>query len=124
MTKIEAKAYSPLTLAFLGDSVYELYIREKLVRQANTSAGKLHEKKIKYVCAEKQAENADKLMPFLTEEEIAIFKRGRNSAPKPPKHASLSEYHKATGLECLFGYLYLCEEKDRLNELLQMTKDF
>ncbi|MDR0919034.1 MAG: ribonuclease III [Oscillospiraceae bacterium] len=116
---VDIKQYSPLTLAFLGDAVYELYIREILVKKANTSAGKLHNEKIKYVCCEKQAEICEKILPLLTEDELAIYKRGRNAGGggHSPKHANSTDYHKATGLEALIGYLYLLDKKDRILEL-------
>jgi ribonuclease-3 family protein len=113
---MDIKQYSPLALAFLGDSVYELYIREMLVKKANTSAGNLHNEKIKLVCCEKQAEIADKILPLLTETELAVYKRGRNSDVSPPKHAKPADYRKSTGFEALIGYLYLTD-KERLNQL-------
>ncbi|GHU53971.1 mini-ribonuclease 3 [Clostridia bacterium] len=115
--------YSPLTLAFLGDGVYELYIREKLVKKANTSVNILHNEKIKLVCCEKQSELLDTILPLLTEDEIAIYKRGRNAGVNPPKHAKPVDYHKATGLESLIGYLYLLGKIDRISELLEFSLD-
>ena len=112
---------SPLTLAFVGDGVYDLLVREHLVRQANRPVGELNKIKVAMVNCKSQAQFAAKLMPSLTEKEIAVYKRGRNAAPKSTaKNGTLAEYHSATGLECLFGYLYLNGEKDRIDEIFQM----
>lgn len=112
---------SPLTLAFVGDSVFDLFIREQLVCQASCSVGKLNKQKIDKVCCQKQAEFANKLMPFLTEKEEMIYKRGRNAHTSHiPKNASSAEYHSATGLEALFGYLYLNGDIQRIRELIKL----
>ena len=112
LTQAQARQYSPLALAFLGDSVYEI-----LVREANRPAAKLHEQKIQLVCAAFQAQAIDRLIPLLTEEETAVYKRGRNANNTVPRHTSAQDYHKATGLEALFGYLHLLGEQARLEEL-------
>ncbi len=113
--------FSPLTLAFVGDGVYDLLVREYLVRQANRPVGELNKTKVAMVNCKSQAQFASKLMPSLTEKEVAIYKRGRNAAPKSTaKNGTLAEYHSATGLECLFGYLYLNGDRDRINELFDM----
>ncbi len=112
--------YSPLALAFLGDGVYDLMVREKLLREANQQAAKLHEKKIRLVCAEAQAKAADMLLPCLTEEELAVYKRGRNAHNTVPRRTAAKDYHKATGLETLFGYLHLKGDGQRLEELFAM----
>ena len=117
LTQAQARQYSPLALAFLGDSVYEILVREYLVREANRPAAKLHEQKIQLVCAVFQAQAIDRLIPLLTEEEIAVYKRGRNANNTVPRHTSAQDYHKATGLEALFGYLHLLGEQARLEEL-------
>ncbi|MFR2444161.1 MAG: Mini-ribonuclease 3 [Ruminococcus sp.] len=117
LTQAQARQYSPLALAFLGDSVYEILVREYLVREANRPAAKLHEQKIQLVCAAFQAQAIDRLIPLLTEEEIAVYKRGRNANNTVPRHTSAQDYHKATGLEALFGYLHLLGEQARLEEL-------
>lgn len=109
---------SPLTLAFVGDGVYDLLVREYLVRQANRPVGELNKTKVAMVNCKSQAQFALKLMPYLTEKETAIYKRGRNAAPKSiAKNGTVAEYHSATGLECLFGYLHLNGEKQRIEEL-------
>lgn len=117
LTQAQARQYSPLALAFLGDSVYEILVREYLVREANRPAAKLHEQKIQLVCAAFQAQAIDRLIPLLTEEETAVYKRGRNANNTVPRHTSARDYHKATGLEALFGYLHLLGEQARLEEL-------
>lgn len=117
LTQAQARQYSPLALAFLGDSVYEILVREYLVREANRPAAKLHEQKIQLVCAAFQAQAIDRLIPLLTEEETAVYKRGRNANNTVPRHTSAQDYHKATGLEALFGYLHLLGEQARLEGL-------
>ena len=117
LTQAQARQYSPLALAFLGDSVYEILVREYLVREANRPAAKLHEQKIQLDCAAFQAQAIDRLIPLLTEEETAVYKRGRNANNTVPRHTSAQDYHKATGLEALFGYLHLLGEQARLEEL-------
>ena len=110
--------FSPLTLAFVGDGVYDLLVREYLVRQANRPVGELNKVKVAMVNCRSQAQFAAKLMPHLTEKETAVYKRGRNAAPKSTaKNGTVAEYHSATGLECLFGYLHLNGERERVEEL-------
>lgn len=113
--------FSPLTLAFVGDGVYDLLVREHLVRQANRPVGELNKTKVAMVNCKSQAQFAKKLLPSLTEKEVAVYKRGRNAAPKSvAKNGTVAEYHSATGLECLFGYLYLNDEQQRISELFEM----
>lgn len=120
LSQAEARLYSPLALAFLGDSVYEELVREYLVRQANQPAAKLHDQKIQLVCASFQAQAAETLLPLLTEDEAEIYRRGRNANNTVPRHTPAQEYHRATGLECLFGYLQLIGETQRLEELFHI----
>lgn len=121
LSTIDAKQYSPLALAFLGDSVYEIMVREYVLLSANMPASKLHSLKIKRVCAAYQAAAIDMIMPELTEEEIAIYKRGRNATGNSvPKNGNAADYHKATGFESLFGYLYLTGEDQRLQTLFDI----
>ena len=120
-THTKADEYSPLTLAFLGDGVYDLLVRESLVNRANRPAGELNRQKVAMVNCRAQAEYAQLLMPSLSEKELAVYKRGRNAAPKcTPKNGSVADYHSATGLECLFGYLYINGEKERIDELFSV----
>ncbi len=113
------KMYSPLTLAYIGDAVYELIVRTIYVKQANCQTQKLHQRVTAYVSAKAQAKMAAALQPLLTEEEAGVFRRGRNSKPyTKAKNASMEEYLAATGFEALVGYLYLMREYERLNELV------
>lgn len=110
--------YSPLSLAFLGDSVYEQLVREQLILHANMPAGRLHNLAVKYVCCEFQSEACAVIEEYLTEDEKEIMRRGRNSSGiTAPKHSSVSQYRRATSLECLFGYLHLLGEHERIEEL-------
>ncbi len=112
------KQLSPQTLAFMGDSVYDLLVREYIINEANRPVGELNKRKVKYVNCESQAVSAKYIMDILTDEEIAVYKRGRNALVKTaPKNLSLADYHSATGLEALFGYLYLNGENERIKEL-------
>ncbi len=122
MTERDVNMYSPLTLAFLGDSVYDTLVREKLLRSANMPASKLHSAKIKLVCAEFQSTVFDKISEVLTEKETAVLKRGRNATGNNiPKHAEAAEYRRATAVECLLGYLYLLGDTARINELFDVA---
>lgn len=112
---------SPLTLAFVGDGVYDLLVREHLVNTANRSVGELNKLKVALVNCKSQAKFAKLIMPNLTDKELSIYKRGRNAAPKcTPKNSSVADYHSATGLEALFGYLYLNNEKQRVYDIFTM----
>ena len=114
------KTLSPLTLAFIGDAVYDLLIREQLVCKANCPVGKLHKMKVKKVCCKAQSEIMKKLISMLTSEELNIFKRGRNAhSPTMAKHATMADYRRATGFEALMGYLYLKEDYSRIVELVR-----
>ena len=115
------KLLSPLTLAFIGDGVYELMVRERLVLTANTSANNLHKKAVLMVKASAQSELYGVLEPILSEEELTIMKRGRNAnSTKAPLKSNPNEYRRATGVEALFGYLYLKGEYNRLNEIFKI----
>ncbi len=112
-TQVDLHTVSPLNLAFVGDGVYELLVRERLVSVAGRPNKDQHRLAVQQVRAEAQAEALDTIFPLLTEAEVAVYKRGRNA------HTARtgSAYHKATGLEALFGYLYLAGESERLREL-------
>lgn len=119
--KISAKEYSPLVLAYIGDGIYEVCVRSYIVSQANAPVNQMHKKAKGYVKASAQAQIYHQIRDRLTEEEMAVFKRGRNAkSATVPKHADLSDYRHATGLEALFGYLYLDGQMDRLLELVAM----
>lgn len=122
------KLYSPLTLAYLGDAAYEVVIRTIFVKRANCQPQKLHQKVTSLVSARTQARMIQGLLPELTEEESAIYRRGHNSKPyTKAKNASMQEYLEATGFEAVIGYLYLQEDFARMNELvrrgLELLKD-
>lgn len=117
LSEKEARQFSPLTLAFLGDSVYELMIRTAMTRQGNAPVKTLHDAKIRLVCAAYQARAAERLQ--FTDTEQAVFQRGRNAASTIPKSAVPADYRKATGLEAVFGYLHLSGNTKRLESLFQ-----
>lgn len=115
---VNAKQLSPLNLAFIGDCIYEILVRETLVLDANRPVNDLHKESVKYVSAKAQTVAFKKIKDDLTEDELAIFKRGRNAkVGHSPKSATDGEYHCATGVEALFGYLYLNNEIDRIKKL-------
>ena len=119
--KAKPNELSPLNLAFIGDCVYEMLVRETLVLNANRPVNDLHKESVKFVSAKAQTLAYDKIKDCLTEQEIAIYKRGRNAkVGHNPKSASQGEYHIATGIEALFGYLYLTEQTQRIKELFQI----
>ena len=113
--RVDIRTYSPLTLAFVGDCIYDLVIRTIVVERGNTAPGVLHTKKSSIVKAQAQAAQADALMEELTAEEQAVYRRGRNAhSHSTAKNASIGDYRKATGLEALYGFLYLTDQTDRL----------
>ncbi|MBP3446844.1 MAG: ribonuclease III [Clostridia bacterium] len=121
---VKPNELSPLTLAFIGDTVFDLLVREDLICTANRSANDLHNLAVRKVKASAQAEFIEKLLPELTEKEVAVFKRGRNAkVGHLPKNASQSDYHAATGFEALIGYLYLSDEIERITELFKIISD-
>ena len=118
LTKDEIRNISSIGLAHLGDSVYEILVRSYLCAHGKATGKGLHRATIELVCAPAQARFAEKILPQLTEEELAVFRRGRNAnVHSIPRHASRAEYQQATALEALIGWLYLQGEKDRINEL-------
>ena len=119
MDEIDVKQMSPLVWAYIGDSVYEQYIREYLVKNTKYKPHKLHMEATKYVKAGAQAEILKKLETELTDEELNIVRRTRNTQNHHlPKNASVTEYKYSTAFEGLIGYLYLTGQKERLKELL------
>ena len=119
--EINPKQLSPLNLAFIGDCVYEMLVRETLVANANRPVNDLHKESVRYVSAKAQTEAFEKIKDILTDDEIAVFKRGRNAkVGHSPKSATEGEYHCATGMEALFGYLYLTEQLERIKELFSV----
>ncbi|MFT9077030.1 Mini-ribonuclease 3 [Ethanoligenens sp.] len=117
----QAALFSPLTLAFIGDAVYELLVREQVVAHGSAPVGKLHHRAVDFVRADAQAHAVQLLLPMLTETETTVLRRGRNAnTAHVAKHADPADYRYATGLEALFGYLYLIGENGRLRELFTM----
>ena len=120
----EVNAISNLGLAHMGDCVFEILCRAYLCTRGDKTVDKLHRDTINMVKATSQAKFADKMLPLLTEEELAYYRRGKNShVHAVPKSATPAEYAKATGLEALFGALYLAGKTDRLNELFKAVME-
>ena len=118
-TKQEVELMSPLTWAYIGDAVYELFIRNKLINETNLKPHKLHIEAIKYVKAKSQAQKLNEIYEFLTDEEKDIVRRGRNTQNHHlPKNSNVQEYMYATAFEALIGYLYLTKQHSRLKEIL------
>lgn len=116
----DVRAYSPLALAYIGDGIYELVIRSVVVERANRSANDLHKKSVNYVSATAQATMIQALSEELTDDEEAVYKRGRNAKSyTTAKNASVGDYRKATGFEALMGFLYLTGQTDRLLYLIR-----
>lgn len=120
----EAKLLSPLVWAYVGDSVYELFVRTKLTNNSNAKPHKLHIESIKYVKAKAQADILKKITEKLTDEEKDIVRRGRNTENHHvAKNSNVAEYSQSTGFEALIGYLYLTKQDERLKEILDMCID-
>lgn len=118
---VEAEGYSPLALAYIGDGVYELIIRTILVDQGNTKAGKLHKRASTLVKASAQSAMMEVLKPVLTDQEMAVYKRGRNAkSPTMAKNATVADYRRATGFEALVGWLYLDGQYKRMIDLVKI----
>lgn len=121
---VKPNELSPLTLAFIGDTVFDLLVRENLICEANRPANDLHNLAVQKVKASAQAEFVEKILHHLTEAELAVYKRGRNAkSGHLPKNASQSDYHMATGFEALIGYLYLSDEIERIKELFHIIEN-
>ena len=105
----------------MGDAVFELMVRTWLCVNGSSTNKGLHDKTVQFVSAKAQASAVERLLPILTDDELAVFKRGRNSQVSVPKSATHEEYHKATGIEALFGYLYLGGQIERLNCLFDLV---
>ncbi len=117
----DIRSYSPLTLAYIGDGVYELVIRTILVKKGNCPVNRMHKKASSLVKASAQSAIMEKIEDQLTEEEHAVYRRGRNAhSPTMAKHATMADYRRATGFEALIGYLYLREEYMRMLDLIRM----
>jgi ribonuclease-3 family protein len=122
MPKADIDAISNLGLAHMGDCVYEILCRAYLCARGGKTVDRLHRETIRMVKATYQAKFAEKMLPLLTEEELAYYRRGKNShVHAVPKSATPAEYAKATGVETLFGYLFLSGQKDRANEIFNLV---
>ena len=120
LTPDELRAISAIGLAHMGDAVYETLVRTWLCVHGKATGKELHRATIALVCAQKQAELAQRVLPQLTEEELAVYKRGRNAnVHAMPRSATPAQYHAATGLECLMGWLYLRGDKERAEQLFR-----
>lgn len=119
LTAADARAMNPLQLAYLGDTLHDLYVRSRLLAH-RASVGAMHRQAVRMVSAGAQAAMLDAIAPLLTEEEADVARRGRNAQAKhpAPRHADAADYAHATGLEALWGYLYLCGRTDRLLALM------
>ena len=116
----DLRTYSPLTLAYIGDGVYELVIRTVLVKKGNCPVNQLHRKASSLVKAASQSAMMEFIEPMLTEEEHSVYRRGRNAhSPTMAKHATMADYRRATGFEALMGYLYLKDDFSRIIELVR-----
>ncbi len=123
--EVDIKTYSPLTLAFMGDCVFDMYIRSILVAKGNRGVNGLHKDKSNLVKAQAQAAMAEALQDMLAEDEKEIYRRGRNAkTSSSAKNADMSDYHKATGFEALLGYLYLQGKEERLMEVISAAVSF
>ena len=120
----EIRALSNLGLAHIGDCVYELMVRSRIICLGRSTSAGLHRETVKYVSAPAQAEAVAKILPVLTDEERGVYRRGRNTRVNSvPRNADISQYHAATGLEALFGWLYLNGRHERLNELFAIIME-
>lgn len=124
MNEREVDAMSALALAHMGDAVYDLLVRRELCRSGKLTAGSLHKETVRHVAATAQAAAARRILPELRERELAAYKRGRNAhSHAAPKNCSEGDYHAATGLESLFGWLYLRGEEERIEELFALIQE-
>ena len=124
MDRREINQISALGLAHCGDAVFELLVRTWLCTSGKATAVNLHRATVSYVCAPAQAARMERMLPLLTGEELAQYKRGRNAhVHMIPKNATHRQYSMATGLECLFGYLHLSGQSERINELFTLTME-
>ena len=122
--EVDVNGYSPLVLAYIGDTVYDLIIKSMVVNEGNRQVNKLHEETSRYVQASAQSLMMRAMQPHLTEQEHAVYRRGRNAkSVSPAKNQSITDYRRATGFEALLGYLYLRKEYKRLTELVKIGLD-
>ena len=124
MKEVDVNSYSPLTLAYIGDSIYDLIIKSLVINQGNRQVNKLHKETSMYVQASTQSLMMRAMQEELTEEEHAVYKRGRNAkSVSPAKNQSITDYRRATGFKALLGYLYLKKEWKRMLDLVKIGLD-
>ena len=124
MEEVDIREYSPLTLAYIGDSIYDLIIKSLVINQGNKQVNKLHQETSGFVQAKTQSLMMRTMQEYLTEEEHAVYKRGRNAKSiSPAKNQSITDYRRATGFEALLGYLYLKKEWQRMLDLVKIGLD-
>lgn len=118
----KVNSFSPLSLAYIGDAVYEIYIRSYVMEKANMPVNKLHHASTRYVSAKAQSVIVHSIMESLSEEEVAVFKRGRNAhSYTSAKNADIVDYRHSTGFEALIGYLFILKKYDRINEIVKLA---
>ena len=121
IAEVDINSYSPLTLAYIGDAIFDLIIRTAMVSKGNNRADSLHKATASIVKAKTQSDMIEKMLLYLTEEEAAVYRRGRNAkSHTTAKNASISDYRRATGFEALLGYLYLQGDMERIMELVKI----
>lgn len=124
MQEVDVQTYSPLTLAYIGDCIFDLIIKNLVVRQGNKQVQKLHKETSRFVQAQTQSRMMRKMQEHLTEEEHGVYRRGRNSKTvTPAKNQTITDYRRATGFEALLGYLYLKQDYKRLLDLVKIGLD-
>lgn len=124
MQEVDIKEYSPLALAYIGDSIYDLIIKSLVLNEGNKQVQKMHKETSTYVQASAQSRMMRKIQEHLTEEEHAVYKRGRNAkSVSPAKNQSITDYRRATGFEALMGYLYLKKDWKRMIDLVKIGLD-
>ena len=123
LTTKKPSQFSPLALAYIGDGVYELFVRTRIIEEhENLPANKLHKKTVQYVKAHAQSNSIDAMLEHMTDDETAVYKRGRNAKSNTvPKNANMTEYRRAPGFEALRGFLYLSGETERLDTLMNIA---
>ena len=124
MEEVDIREYSPLTLAYIGDCIYDLVIKSLVINAGNKQVNKLHQETSRLVQASAQSLMMRTMQEYLTEEEHAVYKRGRNAkSVSPAKNQSITDYRRATGFEALLGYLYLKKDYNRLLDLVKIGLD-
>lgn len=125
LSNLDPRQLSALGLAYIGDAVYEVYVRSHVLKRGDTNVNKLHKASIRYVSATAQSRIIHAIVPVLTEEEVSVYKRGRNAHSNTmAKNADVVDYRHATGFEALIGYLYVQAKHERINEIVSLAFDY